>query len=214
MACTLINKVENAQQCDYDALLHCTVQTVTLADGSEMYWKRPKCYHANSSPVPSYDVSASSTTGSAPASAVDVGVTRCHSMPNLRQCDSKSQAGDGCGVESVESVRIDEWYLTTRTTSEWTAPELGTHVLCGKVHNHPTFGNGDSITTSRVEWIDMAHRQAKTSSRVYTLGSMQMTYRRFILGHSSGQLSRILTSSPVLNRPSRLNFDRDGVIHC
>jgi hypothetical protein len=118
-------------------------------------------------------------------------IVRCASMPNINQYTEEirctSREHDPCTV-------LNNWYLTTRPLSPYSAPELGRSVLCGQAYSHPDYNDGESITTSRIHWIDMNCRTAKTHSRVYFLGTMQPAYRSFLLGHSSGEFSKVCAS--------------------
>ena len=95
---------------------------------------------------------------------------------------------------------IDEWRLVHQTTSPYSAPETGTPVLTGKVRNHPHFEDGRDITTSRVEWIDVPIRRAKSGSRMYTLGSMSQAYKEFLLRNSENVLSRMCSDKYIPKR--------------
>ena len=117
---------------------------------------------------------------------------------------SRTQGAHPASVLHIEAVQwpsIDEWRLVQLRNSPYTAPELGTLALTGKVRNHPQFEDGDDITTSRVEWIDVPLRRAKSGSRIYTLGQMSDAYREFLLGNSENAIERICATKHV---PARI----------
>jgi hypothetical protein len=56
------------------------------------------------------------------------------------------------------------------TGSPYDAPELRGIKLVGEVYNHPNFGPGSTVTTSRVLEVD--GRRVRTRSRWYNLGDV------------------------------------------
>ena len=76
--------------------------------------------------------------------------------------------------------RLEEWSVTKRNPSPWTAPEVGPAYLQGKVYNHPKYDDGEQIVTSRImasaHYSAMNGHEVKCGSRTYVLGQVDPKY--------------------------------------
>jgi hypothetical protein len=66
---------------------------------------------------------------------------------------------------------LEKWSVIHRGTSDFfTAPELQIFKLTGWVSDHPSFNDGERITTSGVK--DVGNGVVKTYNSIYTLGKI------------------------------------------
>ena len=68
-------------------------------------------------------------------------------------------------------VYIENWYITRRLLTKYSAPETGFMTLSGEVYGHPNFIDGEQVITSRLKELNIQVNKAKTSYTEYTLGN-------------------------------------------
>jgi hypothetical protein len=77
--------------------------------------------------------------------------------------------------------RLENWSVTTDCQNEFLAPELMIKRLHGDVYGHPSFNDGDSVSTSTLEKFDYKNRAAKTRSGTeYELGEIDKGYEKYL----------------------------------
>lgn len=67
-------------------------------------------------------------------------------------------------VELVRAPKLDVWEAAVRTKDG-----AKTLVLKGEVAGHPSYRDGERVTTSPVIWLDRQCRWARTIGRLYKL---------------------------------------------
>lgn len=71
----------------------------------------------------------------------------------------------------MEMPELDNWSVNSKTLDPYKAPETGMICLVGIVKGHPggELSDGERITTSKIESINLETKVAKTLSREYKL---------------------------------------------
>ena len=76
-------------------------------------------------------------------------------------------------IDDKEIVRIEKWRLLENSNLPVTAPQLGFR-LRGRVYGHPSYQDGDKLTTSEILRVDGKIVYCK--SRRYLLGDPALEY--------------------------------------
>jgi hypothetical protein len=76
-------------------------------------------------------------------------------------------------MEEGEIVRIEKWRVLANSTAQVTAPQLGFR-LRGRVYGHPTYKDGDKLTTSEI--LKAEGNIVYCKSRRYLLGEPALEY--------------------------------------
>lgn len=73
-------------------------------------------------------------------------------------------------------MRIENWSVVFNNTGNpYTAPELITSSIMGKVYNHPKYEDGHGIITSRIEKVENGILTTHSGSQ-YKLGKINPLY--------------------------------------
>ena len=75
------------------------------------------------------------------------------------------------------TVWLDSWAIVPHDDSPYLAPELRRMCLHGKVTGHPSFDNGEYVTTSVV--LASNGREVETHNTIYNLGMMSADYKKW-----------------------------------
>ena len=67
-------------------------------------------------------------------------------------------------------TRLENWYVSSRTTSPYHSPEQGYDCLCGTVYQHLRIADGERVSTTKLLKLDTKTRRAKTANTEYELG--------------------------------------------
>lgn len=79
----------------------------------------------------------------------------------------------------MSAVRIQHWSVAPAPGQEYTAPEMASKVLVGKVYGHPRKADGKVVRTSGI--VAAQGREVKTSSgTTYRLGAIDPKYRQWM----------------------------------
>ena len=82
-------------------------------------------------------------------------------------------------------MRIENWSLCTTLFDPYKPPELHAKKVHGNVYGHPTYPDGEEITTSRIIEVNAATHTVKTvSGSVYELGAVDPGYEEAYPGAS------------------------------
>lgn len=76
--------------------------------------------------------------------------------------------------------RLEEWSLFRDDSNPFLAPELRSVRLQGKVYGHEMFDDGDGVSTSTVQKLDLKNNIAETKNTVYELGEPSEGYIKWL----------------------------------
>jgi hypothetical protein len=79
--------------------------------------------------------------------------------------------------------RLENWCIVVDPSfTPYTAPELIKKRLSGNIHNDEKgrFSDGEYITTSSIQEIDLVNKVARTRNTIYELGRMSASYQEWL----------------------------------
>ena len=81
--------------------------------------------------------------------------------------------------------RLENWCIVIDEVSPYTAPELLKVRMSGNIHNDEKdrFADGDYVTTSSLQEIDLINKIARTRNTTYELGRMSLSYQEWLDEH-------------------------------
>lgn len=74
------------------------------------------------------------------------------------------------GCEMEREVRIEDWSFIFSDLNPYQAPENQVCRLYGRVFGHPNGSDGDVVSTSAIQAVDISAKKVRTINRIYTLG--------------------------------------------
>lgn len=77
--------------------------------------------------------------------------------------------------------RLENWCIVVDPNfTPYTAPELIKKRLSGNIHNDNRFNDGEYVTTSSIQDIDLVNKFARTKNTTYELGRMSASYKEWL----------------------------------
>ncbi len=77
--------------------------------------------------------------------------------------------------------RLENWSVTAASNNPFLDPACQSRRLHGNVYGHPSFNDGDLVSTSTLEKFDYKNRAAKTRSGTeYELGEIDKDYEKYL----------------------------------
>lgn len=92
-------------------------------------------------------------------------------------------------------MRLENWSVVVRDPDPYKAPEAQQACLSGNVYDHPTYSDGNVITTSRIVKVEDG-KVHTVSGSVYELGEVDPEYERMFPG-ARGRLFKVCVSSTL-----------------
>lgn len=77
----------------------------------------------------------------------------------------------------MNKAKLENWYISVKTSDPYKAPEQGVSVLAGNIYNHPRFEDGKYVTTSPVRG-QTEDGDIITQNTIYTLGTVKDDYEK------------------------------------
>jgi hypothetical protein len=79
--------------------------------------------------------------------------------------------------------KLENWCIVLDGVSPYTAPELMKLRMSGNIHNDNRFVDGEYVTTSSLQEIDLNKKIARTRNTTYELGRMSLSYQEWLDEH-------------------------------
>ena len=79
----------------------------------------------------------------------------------------------------TKEIKIEEWSVVILMNT-YSAPELATRKLLGKIYNHPDFINETIVSSSSLKEIDIKNGFAITQNRKYLLGTPDSKWLKWL----------------------------------
>jgi len=81
--------------------------------------------------------------------------------------------------KKMNTARLENWYMgwTSQHNSPYDPPELRQYILSGEVYGHPSFTEGDRVTTSVIK--EVKGKVVETNNTQYELGTPDPEYVKY-----------------------------------